>query len=530
MNSMKIINLEKAYGDNIIFDKANLQVTKGSKIALLGQNGTGKTSLFKCITGEEFFDGEIIIEGKISLMEQEKVFDKVNLTFAEYLAQKQDAINKKITDLEEQMGLPEIYEDEKKYNHILQEYERLCSRTTESREVEKQKEILSSLGYHDSILEKPISSLSGGQKTALRLTECLSKKADILLLDEPSNHLDFESINWLERKLSKSNQTIIIISHDRFFLDRFVSIVIEIENKGFQKYTTNYSNYLIERVAHRKALQKKFDTTNAKKEKLLASAKEKRIWAHKNGNQSMRITADRLERDANNLPNIPNPKELEERYTFECKSGEQSSVRVFEGKNLSKSYDHVVFENATINISRHDKVCIIGDNGCGKTTLLKVLTGLTKTSSGTLQRGNNLHIGYFDQEGENLPGEKKVIDYFMTVNDRMTDYQIANLAKKLGLSHDLPKKKIKSLSGGEKTRLQLMAILSGGYNTLILDEPTNNLDLELREALEKALNKFDGTIVFVSHDRFFIDKIATSIIKIENGQVQELQGNFSDNN
>lgn len=526
---MKIINLEKVYGDKVIFDKANLIINKGDKVALLGQNGTGKTSLFRCITGDEFFDGEIIIDGRIAVMEQEKVFDEVNLTFGEYLAQKQTVIDKKISDLEEQMGLPEVYENEKKFNQVLHEHERLCSRTTESKELEKQKDTLYSLGYPVSILDKPISSLSGGQRTALRLTECLSKDADVLLLDEPTNHLDFDSIWWLENKLSKSSQTVIIISHDRFFLDTFVNVVVEIENLDFKKYGTNYSGYLIQRVQHREHMKRQHDIMKAKKDKALASAKEKRIWAHQNGNQSMRIMADRLERQAEELPTIPDPNELEQRYKFECHSSIQTGVSIFETKDLKKSYNKLVFDHATLSISRGDRIGIIGENGSGKTTLLKVLTGLVKADSGTLSLGHNMQIGYFDQEGEDLPVKKKVIDYLMSVNDRLTDYQIASLAKKFGLDHDLPKKKISSLSGGEKSRLQLMAIFSGGYNVLVLDEPTNHLDLELREALEEALRKFAGTVIFVSHDRFFINKVATSIIELKDGTVKRKPGNYSDN-
>src|SRR6056297_3960193 len=215
---MRIINLEKKFGDKIIFDKENLDLTKGDKVALLGQNGTGKTTLFKNIEGDEFFDGEIIFEGDLAVMEQEKTFDQINLTFDDYLDQKKQIIQDRITNLEKQMGLPEVYENEKRYLRVLREHEILCSRTKESREIEKQKNILESLGYDISILQRPIVNLSGGQKTALRLTECLSKDADILLLDEPTNHLDFNSIDWLESKLKETNQTVIMVSHDRLFI------------------------------------------------------------------------------------------------------------------------------------------------------------------------------------------------------------------------------------------------------------------------------------------------------------------------
>lgn len=526
---MKITNLEKRYGDKIIFNKANLDLNKGDKVALLGQNGTGKTTLFKCLDGDEFFDGEINFEGNLAVMEQEKIFDKIDLTFEDYLEQKKQVIQDKISKLEEQMGLPEVYENEKRYHKVLREHEILCSRTKESKEIEKQKNILTSLGYTIEILKKPIVNLSGGQKTALRLTECLSKEADVLLLDEPTNHLDFHSISWLESKIKESNQTIIIVSHDRYFIDEIVNVVVEIENKNLIKYNTNYSKYLKEREHHRELLRKKHESIESKRDRLLESAKEKHKWAHKNGHKGMRITADRLERDANSLPETIDPETLEDRYIFSCRNGIPTGKIVFEIKNLSKSYDRNIFHNLNINIDKNDRICILGENGVGKTTLLKVMTGLIDADSGTIRKSENINIGYFDQEGENLPKNKKVVDYFLDVNDTMADHQIANLAKKFGLDHDLPKKIIKTLSGGEKARLQLMALFSGGYNVLVLDEPTNHLDLELREALEEALKKFTGAIIFVSHDRYFINRVATKIVKLKHNEIKEMDGNYSDN-
>jgi len=297
---INIKNLEKVYGDKVIFENAKLQINEKDRLALLGQNGAGKTTLFRCISGDEDFGGSIVVTSgtNISLMEQEKVFEKQNMTFMDYIKKKDEAIESKRKILEDKMGEPNFYENELNYSRVMAEYELLCSRVVESIEFVELKFILSSLGFSLDLLEKKITTLSGGERTALRLAECLGRKADVLMLDEPTNHLDLRAINWLEKHVKGLDKTVIVVSHDRYFIDRIVNKVVEIENKGLKVYTTNYSNYLIERVAHREALKVEHEMLTAKKGRLMASSLEKRMWAHKNANKGLRIMADRLERQA----------------------------------------------------------------------------------------------------------------------------------------------------------------------------------------------------------------------------------------
>lgn len=529
---LRIKNLKKSFGDKEIFSNAELIVHDKDRIALLGQNGTGKSTLFNCIAGIEDFQGSITLDNKpkVAIMEQEKSFDELELTFEDYINRKKEKIDSKLKELELQIGNPEIYSDMDKYDKVMNEYELLCSRTVENIETEKLKTFLNQLGFSLSILTQKISTLSGGQKTALRLSECLAKDADFLLLDEPTNHLDFKSRRWLESYLISSEKTVIVISHDRYFLDRFVNKVVEIENNVFQTYNRNYTNYLIERAKHRQVLATQHAVTKKQKEKLLASMREKRQWAHKECNRGLKLAADNLERRANNLPDTFDPRDKEAYYLFKCKDGPRSNNLVFETKNISKSFgNQILFDNVSVSIYRGEKVAVIGDNGVGKTTLLKVLTKQLQVDLGTVNNDIDLRIGYFDQESKSLNPNDKVLDYLMSEYMHFNDYQILSLARKFGFEHDIQKKKIKSLSGGEKARLQLLKIMLSGYNILVLDEPTNHLDLELREALEKALKLYEGTIVFVSHDRYFIDKIATKLFKISYAEIKEFEGNYSTN-
>lgn len=529
---LQIKNLNKNFGTNVIFEDTDLILNEGDKLAVVGQNGKGKSTLIRCIAGDEDFQGTISIKPgtKLAVMEQQKSFDEVTTTFAEYLSQKKEIIQNKINSLEVEMGTPEVYENERRYNTLLSEHELLCCRQTEDIVESNLKKNLELLSFPLDLIDQPISSLSGGEKTALRLSECLAKEADLLILDEPTNHLDFKAIDWLEKWLRESGKTAIIITHDRYFLDRVVNKVAEVESKKLEVYNKDYTGYLQDRVSHRIVMQKQHDANTKEKKRLLESAQEKRIWASKNGNKSMRMQADNLQRRAEELPDIENPNELEDKYKFECKEGERSSSIIFNVENVSKSYDEKkILDNINLTIERKQRISIVGRNGTGKSTLLKILSKQETPDSGTVSEGTNLKIGYFDQENANLNPKDKVGDYLGALYAHLHDAQIVSAAKKFGFDHDLPKKKISALSGGEKARIQLLKLMLGGFNVLLLDEPTNHLDLELREALESAILNWKGTVIFVSHDRFFMDKIATHTLKLEDGKILLVNGNYTAN-
>ena len=515
---LKIKNFTKEFGHNSLFENALASIDSGERVALIGSNGAGKTTLLRCIAGEEDFDGdvELVANTRVALMEQERVFEAVESSFIDYLEMKKQRIEQAKQLLETKLGEPSVYENQKLYDRILHEYALLCSRTVEGRESNRLLSLLQELQFDPTLLTQPICKLSGGQKTVLRLVEVLSVDADLLILDEPTNHLDFRKISWLERYLRAGAQTVLVVSHDREFINRFVNKVLEIENKSLQTYRGNYVQYVQLRAEHRETMRARYESVTAKKERMLESAEEKRLWASLAGNRGQRITADRLERAANALPDVADPETLEENYTLRVVDGPRLPNRVCEVQTVSMALgERVLLSQASLTIQRGERVALLGANGVGKTTLLKLFMGLLKPDAGSIFVAENARIGYFDQEGENLPKDKKVMEYLRKEFVTFSDHHIERLAEQFGLEFDLPKKKIKDLSGGEKARVQLLALLAGGYNVLLLDEPTNHLDLSLRESLEVALQKFTGTVLFVSHDRYFIKRVATSVVTLK---------------
>lgn len=509
---ININNLHKQYGDNILFENAKLKIADGDKIALLGQNGKGKTTLIKCVGGFEDFVGSIETTNTISIMEQEKDFSKISQTFQEYIDLKIKKVTDRLTQLEKQFTDPLLYENQELYVKILQEYELLSKRSVENSEEARLKQILENIGFSTDLLKKPIDALSGGQQTAIRLAECLAKKAQVYILDEPTNHLDSKSIRWLEESIRKSQKTYIIISHDRYFIDRFATKVVEIENKQLVTYNTNYSGYVVQRAHHRDTVERNFDSNSKKYKKLMESAKVKREWASKHGNRAFRIQADNLQRRAQQLDQT---QIVDDKYNFQVIMGKRTSNRVFELKNVSMAFDNkFLFENIGVEFFSTDKIALTGNNGVGKSTFLKLLKEDINPTTGHIKPCANISLGFFDQKNQNLPLKQTVLDYFLD-NHYCHENQIIALAKRFGFIHDIRKKKIGSLSGGQKAKLQLMHILLGGFNVLLLDEPTNHLDLELRESLEKALLEFTGCIIFVSHDRYFTKKMANKIFSIK---------------
>lgn len=527
---LRINNLSKSFGSKILFEQTGFVLQANDKVTIIGQNGSGKTTLIRCIQGEEDYEGTIETKEKISVMEQEKEFEKQHDTFQKYLDEKFNKVEKQKQEYEVLLGDEMLYEDEERFTKICNEYERLCRQVYHKIEKDKLTNLLQELDFPLEKLEQTIDTLSGGQKTKLRLAEALAKDANMVILDEPTNHLDLKARTYLETYLKQTSKTIIVVSHDRYFLKQIVTKVIEIENKVFQVYNMNYNDYIDKKNKHLIVLKKEHEATTKKKQKLLQSVKQKREWAHQNGNVKLKRLADRLQRDADNLKVTVDVKALRQIYaiTFDCEK--ETGKSVYTLKQATKAYGQkIIFQNADIEIEKRQKIAIIGDNGCGKTTLLKILANLTQLTEGTKEEGHNVKAGYFDQELTNLKTSQKLLDFFLTTFTTMTDHQIAKLALNFGFTNDKFKTRVKTLSGGEKARINLIRLMQEKHNVLLLDEPTNNLDVELMEVLEKALTKYPGTVVFVSHDRQFIDKVATHIIKIENAKVTMSSGNYTAN-
>ncbi len=525
---ISIQDLSKAFERDNLFENINLVIHAKDKIAFVGKNGSGKTTFFNCIAGKESFNGRILIPDiKISLMEQEKNFSNLNKTFEEYLKDKDKKLEKRRKELERQIGDPESYENEEKFNSLLDEYNLLLTDPSFNMEKGSTRKILKELKMNKKNLNQKIKNLSGGQKTKLRLAECLSKKADIYLLDEPTNNLDLSTREWLEKYVNENIETLIVISHDRYFLNKIVEKVWDLEDKTIKEWSYRFSEYLERKKKYIENLEKKYKDAMKKKKQMLESAKEKRQWASKCGNKTKRIIADRLERDAKKLDEITNPFNFIKEIKMDFNSKKLHNCTIFRLEGVERKFDKVLFKDVNQEINFGEKVCIVGENGTGKTTLLKMLVGEIEPSKGDLYIRKDVKIGYFDQELKGIDREKTVMQFFVE-ETKKDEEQLISILLKYGFEKESFQKKIKHLSGGEKGRLNILRIALEKNNILVLDEPTNNLDLYLIESLENALKIFEGTIVFVSHDRYFVDKVATKILEIKDKKISSFKGNYSE--
>jgi len=522
---ISIQDLSKAFERENLFEKINLVLHAKDRIAFVGKNGSGKTTFFNCIAGKESFNGRIIIPDiKISLMEQEKNFSNLNKTFEEYLKDKEKKLEERRKELEKQIGDPKSYENEEKFNSLLDEYNLLLTDPSFNMEKGSIRKILKELKMNEADLNQKIKSLSGGQKTKLRLAECLSKKADIYLLDEPTNNLDLITREWLEAYVNANIRTLIVISHDRYFLNKVVEKVWDLENKTIKEWPYKFSEYIKRKKSYIESLEKKYKDAIREKKRLLESAKAKRDQMSNLYNPTL---AKRLERDAKKLEEVANPFDFIKDINIDFNSKSLHNCAIFRLENVEKKFDKVLFKDVNNEINFGEKICIVGENGTGKTTFLKMLIGKIEPSKGSIYRRKDVKIGYFDQELKGIDKEKTVMQFFVE-ETRKDEEQLISILLKYGFEKESFQKKIKHLSGGEKGRLNILRIALEKNNILVLDEPTNNLDIYLIESLENALQKFEGTIVFVSHDRYFVDKVANRILEIKNKKVSSFKGNYSE--
>jgi len=521
---ISIQNLSKGFERENLFENVNLIIHPKEKIAFIGKNGSGKTTFFNCLAGKESFSGRIFVSGiKISLMEQEQNFVDLDETFEEYLKDKGKNLEKRKKKLEKQIGNSEIYEDEDKFNSLMDEYNLLLTDSSLSVEQKSTKEVLEELKIDNSLLNQKIKNLSGGQKTKLRLAECLSKKANLYLLDEPTNNLDLQTREWLENYLNKNVENLIVISHDRYFLNKVVEKVWDLENKQIKEWKYKFGEYIEKKKKYIGDLEKRYSDAMREKKRLLEAAKERRMRS--TSRQNINLTK-RLERDAEKIkPEDPSDFLKDINIGFNSKG--LHNCEIFRLEDVEKKFDKVLFKGINLEIDFGEKVCIIGENGTGKSTFLKMLIGMVEPSKGSIYRRKDVKIGYFDQELESLNKEQTIINFFIKETGK-NEEQLIPLLLRYGFEKESFQKKIKLLSGGEKGRLNILRIAVEKNNILVLDEPTNNLDIYLVEFLEQALKEFEGTIVFVSHDRSFVDNIATRILNIKDKKVESFRGDYSE--
>ena len=503
-------NIEKSFGGVTLIQNASFHIEDHEKAAMVGINGAGKTTLLRIIMQELPTDkGEVILaKGKrIGYLAQHQDLD-TDLTIYDSLLQ----VKQHILDMELQMR--EI-EKQMKYAKA-DELERLMdtySRLTHNFELEngyayksELTGVLKGLGFAESDFSKLVSTLSGGQKTRVALGRLLLSKPDIVLLDEPTNHLDMDSISWLETYLLNYAGAVLIVSHDRYFLDKIVSKVIEIDNGKVSSFSGNYSAYSEKKAMLRKEAYQAY--MNQQQE---IKHQEEVITKLKQFNREKSIRrAESREKMLDKMEVLEKPSELNASMKIRLEPKITSGNDVLDVKDLSKSFPNLpLFSDLSFSVKRGERVAIIGNNGTGKTTILKILNGVIPADSGTFTLGSKVHIGYYDQEHHVLHMEKTIFEEISDDYPKLTNTEIRNLLAAFLFTGDDVFKQISSLSGGERGRVSLAKLMLSEANFLILDEPTNHLDIVSKEILEEALNNYTGTVLYVSHDRYFINKTAT---------------------
>lgn len=520
-------NITKAFGDQVIVENGSFHIEDREKAALIGVNGAGKSTLLKMIMKELPADGGDIIltKGKtIGYLSQHQELQSGNTIYSELKTAKAQiiALEQQIRNMELEISSlsgSELDERLLTYHRLTEEFEQQNGYAYES----ELTGVLKGLGFDESEFDKEVDTLSGGQKTRVALGKLLLTKPDILLLDEPTNHLDLNSIAWLETYLINYQGAVLIVSHDRYFLNRVVTKVIEIEMGAITSYPGNYSEFAEKKRQVREAKLKAY--YNQQQE---IKHQEEVIAKLKSFNREKSIKrAESREKMLSKMTLAEKPPEQNTEMHFHLEPSAVSGNDVLKVEGLEKSFgSQLLFQNLNFEIKRGEHAAIIGDNGTGKTTLLKILNQVLEADKGTFTLGTNVHIGYYDQEHHVLHMEKTIFEEISDDYPSLTNTQIRNTLAAFLFTGDEVYKRIADLSGGERGRVSLAKLMLSEANFLILDEPTNHLDITSKEILEKALNDYTGTVLYVSHDRYFINQTATRILDLVNQKFVNYIGNY----
>ena len=520
-------HISKSFATDVVLNDVSFHINDNEKAAIVGVNGSGKSTLLKIIVGKESYDsGDIIIkkDATVGYLAQNQEFESGESIIDEMQTAKPEVkiLEKKMHELSEKMNNASGDELDaliKQYDNARHRFEQLDGYSYES-EING---VLKGLGFEDNDFSKPISKLSGGQKTRVALAKMLLQAPDLIILDEPTNHLDMNSIHWLEGYLNSYKGAVLIVAHDRYFLDKIVTKVVELRQTHSTVFSGNYSDYSTKRQALLDSLMKQYMNQQAEIKhqeevitKLRSFNREKSI-KRAESRQKMLDKMDRIEKP------IEENTQMHLLFTPKIQSGND----VLTIKNLSKSFgEHSLFSDIAFEVKRGEKVAIIGDNGTGKTTILKMINKMLAPDTGSITLGTNVQIAYYDQEHQVLHMEKTLFEEIQDTYPTMTNTQIRNMLAAFLFTDDDVFKKIKNLSGGERGRVSLAKLMLSDANFLILDEPTNHLDIDSKEILENAINNFEGTVLYVSHDRFFINKTATRILDLTRHQIVNYVGNY----
>lgn len=526
---LQVNQLSKYFGADLILSNVKMEIQSKDRIAIVGRNGAGKSTLLKIIAGELSYDSGELIKPKdltIGFLEQHTGLDSDKSIWEEMLSVFTDLqeMERRLRDLEQEMSDEKVYSNQELYQKVLPEYDRLQLEFKDRGGYQYEADIrsvLHGLNFHNYDYDTKINTLSGGQKTRLAMGKLLLSKPDLLILDEPTNHLDIKTLTWLEQYLQNYDGAILVVSHDRYFLDKVVNQVYECSNHTLKKYIGNYSQYLVQRAEQYERELKMYE----KQQEEIARMKDfiQRNIARASTTKRAQSRRKALER----MQILDRPQGDGKSAAFSFEIERQSGNEVLNVKDLAIGYgDDIISRNIRFRITRGEAIALLGPNGVGKSTLLKTIVKILPALSGSIQYGANVSIAYYDQEQANLSSNKKVIDELWDEYPNLIEKEIRDILGNFLFSGDEVLKPVSALSGGEKARLALAKLMMKKANFLILDEPTNHLDLDSKEILENALIEYPGTILFVSHDRYFINRIATKVFELSNTGITEYLGDY----
>lgn len=526
MAVLSVHNLKMSFSERVLFSNVSFDIEASDKVGFIGVNGVGKTTLFKILcgkmeqTGGDFFTSKNL---KIGYMEQHACSNSENTVYNEllsvfpHLIKMEEEIDRLNLDLE--MGRS----DEKtimRQTELMEQFTAMDGLVYKSRTASA----LTGLGFKQEDFNMPVKKLSGGQRSKLSLAKLLLSGSDIILLDEPTNHLDINSVSWLESFIRDFKGAAIIISHDRYFLDTVTNKTMELEHEKLQMYKGNYTEFIRKKEEAKKATENKYKKDMAEIKRIEGIIEQQKRWNREKNIKTAESKQKEIDRIKENL--VVPESELENiRFKFQPNTESGNDVLMCEG--VSKTFgEKKIFENVNMHIRKGEKVFIVGSNGCGKTTLFRIIMGTVPADRGEIDFGAKVETEYFDQMQENLNMEKTAMDEIWDEYPKMTQTQVRTSLGAFLFKGDEVFKPINQMSGGERARVSLLKLMLGGGNFLLLDEPTNHLDTTSREALEESLKSYEGTMLIISHDRYFINKLADRILELKPEGMTEYLGNY----